>query len=80
MVRLHGLEPRQLGRIGIFYLEAAILDVLFEAYNQKPLDAKEVARRAGLPTRTEDHSMAIPVLRELETEGACRKHKRKQSS
>ena len=31
MGSLHGLEPEQLARIGIFYLEEEVLDVLHEA-------------------------------------------------
>ena len=30
MGSLHGLEPEQLARIGIFYLEEEVLDVLHE--------------------------------------------------
>ena len=69
MARLHGLAPEQLSQIGIFYIEKAILDVLLEAYNEKPLNAKEIARRAGLPAPRDNHSMAIPILLKLENEG-----------
>ena len=31
MPRLHGLQPEQLARLGVSYLEEAVLDVLYEA-------------------------------------------------
>ena len=72
MGSLHGLEPEQLARIGIFYLEEAVLDVLFRAYNQESLSAREISRRAGLPRRQtekwEDDMIAYGILDKLQTE------------
>jgi repressor of nif and glnA expression len=45
MSSLHGLEPEQLARIGMFYLEEAILDLLFEA--ERGLGPTEISRGVG---------------------------------
>ena len=44
-----GLRPKQLARIGMFYLEEAILDLLFEAEMDKRqgLGPTEISRRLG---------------------------------
>lgn len=49
MSSLHGLEPEQLARIGMFYLEEAILDLLFEdaRHNGQGLGPTEISRRLG---------------------------------
>ena len=49
MVGLHGLEPEQLARIGMFYLEEAILDVLHAAkHNQEWLPPTEISETVGI--------------------------------
>ena len=49
MARLHDLQPEQLARIGMFYLEEAVLDVLHEADmdKQQGLGPTEISRRLG---------------------------------
>ena len=44
-----GVRPRQLSRMGQFYLEEAVLDVLLEAKHEgECIGAAEVSRRAGI--------------------------------
>ena len=66
------LSPKQLAQKGIFYLEEAVLDVLFRAYNQESLSSREISRRAGLPRRQtekwEDDMIAYGVLDKLQNE------------
>ena len=71
MAGLHGLHPKQLARIGIFYLEEAVLDVLLEAkYEQEYLQPAEISRRAGMThVLYESGDMAYGVLAKLEGEG-----------
>ena len=49
MSSLHGLEPEQLARIGMFYIEEAILDLLLEVEmsEQQGLGPTEISRRLG---------------------------------
>lgn len=43
------IRPKQLSRIGQFYLEEAILDILLEAKHEKEcIGAAEISRRAGI--------------------------------
>ena len=70
---MQGLRPKQLARIGIFYLEEAVLDVLFEA---GPLSATSISKRLGV-FRGEGHYgyLVYNVLQKLEAErrvGRCR--------
>ena len=49
MGNLHGLEPEQLARIGIFYLEEAVLDILHEArHSEEWLEPKEISERLDI--------------------------------
>jgi DNA-binding IclR family transcriptional regulator len=70
---MKGLSPKQLSQKGVSYLEEAVLDVLFKAYNQESLSAREISRRAGLPRREhekwEDDMIAYGVLDKLQNEG-----------
>ena len=50
---LHGLEPEQLGRIGMVYLEEAVLNVLLEAKG-KWLEPSKISERLGIPSSTSD--------------------------
>ena len=44
-----GVRPRQLSRMGQFYLEEAVLDVLLEAKHEgECIGAAEISRRAGI--------------------------------
>ena len=69
---MKGLSPKQLAQKGVFYLEEAVLDVLFRAYNQEFLSSREISRRAGLPRRQtekwEDDMIAYGVLDKLQNE------------
>lgn len=43
------IRPRQLSRMGMFYLQEAVLDVLYEHYNEGyGIGAAEISRRAGI--------------------------------
>ena len=71
MAGLHGLRPKQLARIGIFYLEEAVLDVLLEAKHKqewlKPADICEIADMTYVLFEKGD--MAYGILAKLEAEG-----------
>ena len=44
-----GVRPRQLARMGQFYLEEAVLDVLLEAKHEgECIGAAEISRKAGI--------------------------------
>ena len=44
-----GLRPKQLSRMGQFYLEEAVLDVLLEARHEgECIGAAEISRKAGI--------------------------------
>ena len=71
MAGLHDLHPKQLARIGIFYLEEAVLDVLLEAkYEQELLWPADICERANMTyILFEKGDMAYGVLAKLEAEG-----------
>ncbi len=48
-----GLRPRQLARIGMVYLEEAVLDVLLEAKG-KWLEPAQISERLGISSSTSD--------------------------
>ena len=61
MPTLHGLEPEQLARIGIFYLEEAVLDVLHEArHSEGWLEPKEISERLDIARSPCYHLHATP--------------------
>lgn len=64
---MRGLRPKQLARIGIFHLEEAVVDVLFEA---GPLGAAAISNRLSV-FRGEGHYgyLVYNVLQKMETEG-----------
>ena len=64
---MQGLRPKQLARIGIFYLEEAVLDVLFEA---GPLSATSISNRLSV-FRGDGHYgyLVYNVLQKMEAEG-----------
>ena len=46
---MRGIRPKQYARMGEFYLEEAVLDVLLEArYKEKCIGAAEISRRSGI--------------------------------
>lgn len=63
-------SAKQLARIGIFYLEEAVLDVLFQATEENQLViAAEIRRKIGLGEIDESDWVIRGLLRKLETEG-----------
>ena len=66
MLRLHGLQPEQLARIGMFYLEEAVLDVLYEAVHgdndsKTWLTIAKISKRLGIPAS--DRGLGYPLVR-----------------
>ena len=46
---MSGFRPKQHGRVGMFHLEEAVLDVLLEAkHKDECLGAAEISKRAGI--------------------------------
>ena len=53
-----GIRPKQLSRMGEFYLQEAILDVLLESsYENHCIGAAEISRRAGIYRERGDSNM-----------------------
>ena len=45
----NGIRPKQHARLGVFYLEESVLDVLLETkYEGECIGAAEISRRAGI--------------------------------
>ena len=65
-------NPKQLARTGIFYLEEAILDVLFEAKHSKESDfvrLRDIRERLGTYSKwTNDNWLVRSVLYKLKGE------------
>ena len=63
-------SPKQLARIGIFYLEEAVLDVL---YNESELRPGQISERAGIPSTTNlepaVYAIVRGILSKLQNEG-----------
>lgn len=59
IARLHGLQPEQLARMGLFYLEEAVLDVLYE--NETWLTTAKISKRLGIPAS--DTGLGYPLVR-----------------
>ena len=68
-----GLRPKQLARIGMFYIEEAILDLLLEAERstQQGLGPTEISRRLGtlLSGSNFRDSIVAGFLEKLKNEG-----------
>ena len=70
-----GLRPKQLVRLGMFYLEEAVLDILLEARykGEEFIGAAEIGRRGGgdilRGTGTSRDWTVWHILKKLETEG-----------
>lgn len=69
-----GSHPKQLTRFGLFYLEEAFLDVLFEATSEGAcLQPAKICEKLGIPKRQgkgyTDYPIAYGVLDKLKTEG-----------
>lgn len=67
-------NPKQLGRIGIFYIEEAILEVLSEAMETSPeapfVRAVDVARKIGVYKDWDQDRWLVPIiLKKLEADG-----------
>lgn len=66
MLRLHGLQPEQLARMGLFYLEKAVLDVLHEVVHGEAaptpwLTPAKISKRLGIPAS--DTGVGYPLVR-----------------
>ena len=65
-------SAKQLARIGIFYLEEAVLDVLFEAMETSQEDpfvrAVDIARKIGAEHWTNENWLVSDVLYKLKAE------------
>ena len=63
-------NPKQLARIGIFYLEEAVLDVL---NNESELEPNQISKHAGIPSTTgipgAAYSLIRSILSKLQNEG-----------
>ena len=78
-------RPKQLARFGLFYLEEAVSDVLFEATQRgKCLSPADISNTLGIPPRLASgvnrNEIARAVLDRLEVEGGveyCPDDKRK---
>ena len=70
-----GLRPKQLVRLGMFYLEEAVLDILLEArYKGECIGSAEIGRRGGGDilrggAGTSRDWTVWHILKKLETEG-----------
>ena len=66
-----GLRPKQLGRIGMFYMEEAVLDALMEAQQDQAFGSTEVMRRTGIVSGVAGvpDAMVADVLTTLVTGG-----------
>ena len=71
-----GLRPKQLVRLGMFYLEEAILDILLEArYEGECIGQAEIGRRGGgdilrgMKEETSRDWIVPHILKKLEAEG-----------
>ena len=77
-----GLRPKQLARIGMFYIEEAILDLLLEAEisTQQGLGPTEISRRLGTYLSGDSYPNAIiyGFLAMLERRGLIEKVERGQ--
>lgn len=66
-------NPKQLARVGIFYIEEAILEVLFEAMEAQEEDpflrAVDVARKIGVKHWTNENWLVSDILYKLRAEG-----------
>ena len=64
-------SPKQLGRIGIFYIEEAILEVLFEAMDapdESFVRAVDIAPKIGVKHGLDGNWLVSDILRKLEAE------------
>ena len=69
------IRPKQLSRMGSFYLQEAVLDVLYEHYNEGyGVGAADISRRAGIyrdrgPDDKMNDAIVIGILNSLQDEG-----------
>ena len=64
----YGLQPEQLARMGLFYLEEAVLDVLYEVVHsgndQEPwLTTAKISKRLGIPAS--NTGLGYPLIRRI---------------
>lgn len=69
------IRPRQLSRMGMFYLQEAVLDVLYEHYNEgHGIGAADISLRAGIyrdrgPSNIMNDAIVTGILNSLHEEG-----------
>lgn len=69
------IRPRQYGRMGMFYLEEAVLDILCEHYPEGfGIGAAEISKRAGIyrdrgPSDIMNDAIVTGVLNSLHEQG-----------
>jgi len=76
------IRPKQLARIGVFYLHEAVLDVLCDhhQHDKHGLGAAEINRRAGMHLSvTMNQAVATGCLLELLEQGRVKKVPKKNS-
>ena len=65
-------NPKQLARIGIFYIEEAILEVLFEAIDAPDgsfVRAIDIALKIGVKHGLNENWLVSDILKKLEADG-----------
>ena len=63
------MTPKQLARLGIFHIEEAILEVLFQATDEYTL-AADISRKIGIAQSYDQYSWIVaPILDKLAEEG-----------
>ena len=69
------IRPRQLSRMGTFYLQEAVLDILYEHYPEGyGIGAADISRRAGIyrergPSDIMNDAIVTGILNSLHEEG-----------
>jgi len=69
------IRPRQLSRMGTFYLQEAVLDILYEHYSEGyGVGAADIGKRAGIyrdrgPSNIMNDAIVTGILNSLHEEG-----------
>ena len=72
-------SAKQLARVGVFYLEEAVLNVLFEAMGAQEdpfVRAVNIARKIGVKHWDKENWVVSGILRKLEAEGRVEQRKK----
>lgn len=76
------IRPRQLSRMGTFYLQEAVLDILYEHYPEGyGIGAADISRRAGIyrergPSNIMNDAIVTGILNSLHEEGKVQRVRR----